>query len=466
MLAASFGGAGTSSMQTIAITGAQARQLLGQHEGHFLDFKAKEIAPAKLTRSISAFANAEGGDIYIGISENNGSFAWNGFNDAEDANPFIHTFEKLFPVGDEFLYEFLSCPEMQGLVLHVAAKKSVRIILASDGFPYLRRNAQKIKIDTDELKRRLELDKGIYSFEGETVDIDLELATESAVMRGFLSANIPNRSADDFLRMELLVRRGLPKVATVLLFTDLPQAALPDRSSVKLARYRTSGAAHRDALVGAAETIEGPLYDLIHSAVDKTKKLVEAHQVQGEVGLELAKYPHETLHEIITNSIIHRDYSLPDHVHIRVFDNRIEVESPGRLAGQVTVENILDTRAIRNGQINRLINKFPDPPNKDMGEGLNTAVEAMRGVRLKDPFFKEMENSFLVTIPHESLATAQEMILEYLTANDTITNKQARKLYPVPTQHRMRAIIQKMVEQNLLEPVEGTQRGGTKYRKP
>lgn len=100
-----------------------------------------------------------------------------------------------------------------------------------------------------------------------------------------------------------------------------------------------------------------------------------------------------------------------------------------------------------------------------MGEGLNTAVEAMRSVRLKDPIFRELATSFVVTIPHESLATAEEVILEFLQHNDSITNKQARRLYPVETQHRMRSIMQRMVGQNLLEPVEGTQRGGTKYRK-
>lgn len=453
------------AIQIIEISAAQADVLLSKAESHFLDFKAKEVAPAKLTQSISAFANAEGGDIYIGVPETANGFLWKGFADAEDANAFIMVFEQLFPLGDDFSYEFISCPGREGLVLHVAARKTARIVVASNGFPYLRRNAQKIKIETEEARRRLELDKGIYSFEGETLDIDIELLTEANVMSRFLSANIPNRSANDFLRMELLIRRDKPKVSGVLLFTDLPQAALPDRSCVKLARYRTSGPAAREALVGPAETLEGPLYDLVHHTVSRTKQLVETHQVQGVDGLEVAKYPHETLHEIIANALIHRDYSIQDHVHIRVFDNRIEVESPGRLAGQVTVDNLLDTRAIRNGQINRLINKFPNPPNKDMGEGLNTAVEAMRNVRLKDPSFQELATSFMVTIPHESLASAEELILEYLTNNESITNKQARILYPVQTQHRMRAIMQRMVAQNLIEPVEGAVRGGMRYRK-
>lgn len=204
------------AIQIIEISAAQADVLLSKAESHFLDFKAKEVAPAKLTQSISAFANAEGGDIYIGVPETANGFLWKGFADAEDANAFIMVFEQLFPLGDDFSYEFISCPGREGLVLHVAARKTARIVVASNGFPYLRRNAQKIKIETEEARRRLELDKGIYSFEGETLDIDIELLTEANVMSRFLSANIPNRSANDFLRMELLIRRDKPDRKSVV----------------------------------------------------------------------------------------------------------------------------------------------------------------------------------------------------------------------------------------------------------
>jgi ATP-dependent DNA helicase RecG len=64
-------------------------------------------------------------------------------------------------------------------------------------------------------------------------------------------------------------------------------------------------------------------------------------------------------------------------VHIRIFDNRIDVESPGRLPAHITPENILKERFARNPTLVRLINKFPNPPNKDVGEGLNTAFAAM-----------------------------------------------------------------------------------------
>ena len=62
--------------------------------------------------------------------------------------------------------------------------------------------------------------------------------------------------------------------------------------------------------------------------------------------------------------------------------NRIEVQSPGRLPAHVTPKNILDERFARNGAIVRLLNKFPDPPNRDVGEGLNTAFDKMRELGL------------------------------------------------------------------------------------
>ena len=66
----------------------------------------------------------------------------------------------------------------------------------------------------------------------------------------------------------------------------------------------------------------------------------------------------------MTNAILHRDYSIASDTQIRIYDNRIEIESPGRLPGHVTANNILDTQCARNPTIVRLINKFPDPPTK------------------------------------------------------------------------------------------------------
>ena len=124
---------------------------------------------------------------------------------------------------------------------------------------------------------------------------------------------------------------------------------LPKRSGVKLYRYKTSGPGTRETLDETPISIEGHLYDLIKKSVVVTVDTVEDIQKLGPKGLEPVKYPLETLHEIVTNAILHRDYSIAADVQIRVFDNRIEVESPGLFPGHVTARNVLNEQFARNG---------------------------------------------------------------------------------------------------------------------
>jgi ATP-dependent DNA helicase RecG len=180
---------------------------------------------------------------------------------------------------------------------------------------------------------------------------------------------------------------------------------------------------------------------------------------------EHVQYPPQTLHEIITNAVIHRDYSITDDIHIRIFDNRIEVQSPGRLPANMTVKNLTTQRAARNGAVQRLLNKFPDPPNRDVGEGIKTATAAMTALGLEPPVFREGEHSFLVTIKHEKLATAELLIMEYLENHDTINNKQARKITFIHEDWRVKSIFRGMEEKKMIKQVDGTKTSATKYRK-
>ncbi len=105
----------------------------------------------------------------------------------------------------------------------------------------------------------------------------------------------------------------------------------------------------------------------------------------------------------------------------------------------------------------RIINKFPDPPNKDVGEGLNTAFEAMRNLRLKDPRFVESENSVTVQIRHEKLASAEDLIMEYLdnAADGAITNRVARGLTGIKSENSMKNVLLRLRDRGLIEQVPG-----------
>jgi ATP-dependent DNA helicase RecG len=171
------------------------------------------------------------------------------------------------------------------------------------------------------------------------------------------------------------------------------------------------------------------------------------------------------LHEIITNAVLHRDYGLADDVHVRIFDNRIEVESPGRLPAHVSPRNILQERFARNGAVVRLINKFPDPPNKDVGEGLNTAFAAMKRLKLRDPEIVELDNSVLVNIRHERLGSPEELIMESLNTHLEINNRTVRALTGIGSENRVKTIFQGLMRTHQIERVPGRGGGHAAYRR-
>ena len=182
-------------------------------------------------------------------------------------------------------------------------------------------------------------------------------------------------------------------------------------------------------------------------------------------GFESVSYPNSALHEIITNAIIHRDYSLNDDVHITIFDNRIEIYSPGRLPAHVTTNNILDERFARNQKIVRMLNKFPDPPNKDVGEGLNTAFEAMRNLELREPEILETESGVKVVLRHEKLAQPETRIVDYLRENDEINNARAREITYIGSENSVKRIFQKLMKNEIIERIPGRAQSKAAYRK-
>ena len=86
---------------------------------------------------------------------------------------------------------------------------------------------------------------------------------------------------------------------------------------------------------------------------------------------------------------MHCDYVSADDIHIKIFDNRAEEFSSGPLLGHITEANIFHERFLRKCAIVRLINKCPNPPNKVIGDGLNTAFQAMRKMKLKDHIIRQ-----------------------------------------------------------------------------
>jgi len=452
---------------TIEVTEAERDKILTLHENHFCDVKATLIQPAKLTRTIAALSNAEGGEVYVGVEEDKITRikTWAGFNVPEDANGHLQAFEALFPLGEGYTYAFLQFGGERGLVLKIEVGKNRDVKVASDGKVYIRRGAQNLPVDSEDALTRLRRNKGLISFETEPVNADKALVTNSTVVLSFMLEIVPTAEPEPWLRKQLLINGNNPTVAGLVLFAEEPQAALPKRTGIKIYRYKTTAEeGTRDTLDGDPASIEGHAYLQISEAVKATAEIIESVRVNTPEGLESIKYPITALHEIITNAVLHRDYSISDDIHIRIFDNRVEVASPGTLPAHITPENILTERFARNATIVRLINKFPNPPNKDVGEGLNTAFLAMREMKLQPPVITQSGGYVQVALKHEPLATPEEVIVQYLQDNAQITNRIARGLCFIGSENKMKGILQRLVRKGLIELVPGTTRYSAAYR--
>jgi ATP-dependent DNA helicase RecG len=142
-------------------------------------------------------------------------------------------------------------------------------------------------------------------------------------------------------------------------------------------------------------------------------------------------------------------------VTILIYNDRVEVKSPGRLPGYVTPENILDVRFSRNPKIVRTLSRYRNAPNKDLGEGLNTAFQQMKDWRLKPPIIVEQNNYVVVTLPHTPLAAPTELILDFLKEHNEITNRQAREITGIKSENLVKVEFYKLRNADMLEMVPG-----------
>lgn len=444
-------------------------KIVTQSEDWVLDMKGKDIKPAKLSKTVSAFANSNGGEIYLGIShlDDKNQYIWNGYINEESFNGYATLLENILPSFESYVIEAFEHPVEHTYIFHIIIHKTNTIIKASDGKIYERHGVQNLPCDSPEKILRLQLDKGIASYEDEITQGVFDDIKDSPILLNFLHDVVPQTLPYDWLRKQRVMDSNAKiNVAGELLYDECPQAVLPKQSGVRILRYYTDECeGERGTLEdGFPISIEGDIYSLINKTVATVKEIVERVGVISKEGKESKIYPDVTLHEIITNAVLHRDYSILKDIQIRIFTNRIEVESPGKLPGHITLENILSEQYSRNPKIIRLISKFPSPPNKDVGEGLNTAFRAMQEMHLKPPTIAETDNSVIVTIRHERLADAETIVLDYLKEHETITNAIARSLTGIADSNKMKKVFYVLKDKALLEIVPGTRGVATRWR--
>ena len=215
-----------------------------REEDHYFDRKSSDIRPAKLSQSFSSFANADGGEIFVGL-EDDGSFV--GLPTIEDANPILQVAAETMSQS-YYGVDFVRSAAYSGFGLLFTIERHPMLVNSAAGESYQRQGARNMHLQAEALEA-LKRSKGEVRYELTSTAAPIKELANSTVMIDFMINGRAFAEPSDFLYKQLLIKDGVSTIAGTLLFSDLPQAHLAN-SAVKIYRYKTAGLEHRDHLAG------------------------------------------------------------------------------------------------------------------------------------------------------------------------------------------------------------------------
>lgn len=455
-------------------------KMLTKDEGQTFECKRVLKKPSDVLPTICAFANADGGLFVYGVADKkqcSGRERLTGISEGQNncdellkiiSSNFVPPLPQVGPL-------YVDITNSKGtqdkvLLIFIIPSKSVHSLIS--GETYFRRGSQNNRL-THEQAMRLQYEKGTITFESELAERITLKALNRHSIEEFMRHN--NSEGKDVLKFFL--NNGLAEEkegntflnnAAVFLFDDNPSIALKRKCGITITHYfgtRRVASANPN-FRRPPFTLESALLKQIEEAYKYISENALPIKLEGATFKRL-KIPDFVVQEAITNAVIHRDYSIQDNIHVRIFDNRIEVESPGWFPGFITPETILEGRFARNPIIERTLKKMPNPPNLDIGEGVDRMFREMQKKNLYYPLYLPRDytpHSVCVILFNEEKVSYWDMVEKYLAENPSISNKQFCEISGLDTL-KASEFLKKWTKQQLLEKI-GTSKRKMAYRKP
>ncbi|MEZ4667250.1 MAG: ATP-binding protein [Anaerolineae bacterium] len=354
-----------------------------------------------MAETMVAMANGQGGTVMLGVAGQQGSIV--GVRNSTEA---VDTMlQAALSTEPHLIVPLPQVVRMSGkAIVIIQIPNGMPHIYALDGRYLQRQGLENVPIKPPEL-RRLIIERGEASFETEITvgakfdDIDWEKAkTYAANLIGIGESTTE----------QILIKRGClvetkeglhPTNAGILLFGKEPQRFI---RSAEITAARFASANMSDTFT--RQDISGTLPDQIRRAetflVDHLRKGIQLGSKMARA--EKFEYPLEAARELVVNAVAHRDYRINgDDIRLFIFNNRMEVTSPGGLPGPVTIANIKEERFSRNPAIVQVLSDMGFIER--LGYGVDRVFDLMNQQKLQAPVFEESAGGFRVILRNESI---------------------------------------------------------------
>lgn len=383
------------------------QEITTRKEGQTFDCKSIQIEPKALAVPIVAFANADGGVIAIGVSDKTRKI--------EGVNQHTEKLNELLRVPFDFCNpsvpvtcSYLPCTDKDGnenriLLMEIPASSNLHTNQADEAFMRVGDKSRKLTFDE---RVQLMYDKGERYYEDTAVydatidDIDMDAVVDYAKLVGYGKSPLQYLQENNgFVRTN---KKGEEEVSTacILLFGKYPQKFFP-RARTRFIRYEGV-----DEKVGAEMnvikdvTFEGTILNQIKKTIEFIETQVREHTFLGQHAQFVTKrdYPEFVIQEMTVNACCHRAYNIKGtEIQIKMFDDRLVFESPGKLPGQVKPTNIRHTHFSRNPKIAAFLKAYHFV--KEFGEGFDRICREQEANGANVPSFRTDEFILKITVP-------------------------------------------------------------------
>ncbi len=430
--------------------------LLAENEGKTLEFKENCSSLANIVRTAVAFANTAGGVLLVGVRDKTKEIV--GLKSALDDE------ERLANTFADSIYPLL-IPEIQ--IVSWRDRELVMVTVPHSVGPYYvksegldrgvyvrlgssnRRAGPEITDTIRQLTRNTFFDECPCP-EINSEDIDFRAASELFSESGKTLSQAKIRS----LGLQTnLGGKWVPTRGSVLLFGKNRASIFP-HAQIRCARFNgTTSERFIDSL---------DIDEHLPTAVDTVITFVERNTRQHlEIGRltrqETAEYPVQAVREAIINAVVHADYGIGGaDIKVVIFDNRLEVTSPGFLPFGLTLEAALSgVSRLRNRVIARVFRELK--LIEQWGTGLGRIISVCKTHNLQEPRFEELGTSFRVTLFSGRLLAENRPqwlapLISHIMQSNEITTKDAASLWQT-TDRTARTRLRKLVLQGILQEI-------------
>ena len=442
-------------------------KLLKEEESKDIEFKLELPESKKVAQLVTSLYNSRGGKIILGVEDETGNPV--GLAEPQKIeNKFTQIIRHWCQLDEEPGIEFVKYKNKDFIVIHCPKGKDTPYFVRGEHTPRVRIGSSNMPANKEEIARLYRegssKSQDVYPVENATLDdLDLE-EIKKYFKESNLTDQLDGKHFHELLKKELFVveenKKLVPTLAAIVLFGKHPWVNLP-HTTVLADRYQGIDMIR---WIDKRE-LDGTIFELI----DKTEKFFlenmrTAAWSKGFKTVHKPEYPIEALKEAVINALVHRDYYERENIMIRMFDDRVEILSPGCLLRPLTVEQLEGLTYVPKSRNKTLVDALMRRKLMDKrGTGILRMNSSMEEWGLSKPIFDERQDYFVIRFngpgkPTLSISNdllvglneRQKKAIDYIKEKKEITRKDYEKLNNISKRTAIRD-LNKLIAKGVLK---------------